>query len=445
MTQQEESDRGLTTGPWWRFTRYEVSDGLIRPASGAKLERYDPWKEREEGRAAESYLPPYVKLARIMSRWSDRGIAVLGMPEFHRDIADWCAQFGLLGILPQLVLSATPAGRWATVEVGKHDERATQTLAPLRPLSGSRLLPQVTTYERSAAGWRTITTCELPYAAALERWPVGAAEGDILPARLVAEYLVPESDSLPRPGTALIRNVLAGYRLSGVRLWQIVPIEQLGRFFPAVPAEERATFAYPAPESETFWSQYTEPLVDFYQAALVLTEPIQAMAETAQSPWQAVEEVARERLHDILFGISPRLPQGERHGVQWWSPSLMAHLAFMALDDIRYGARVACCARCHGFFIRRRPDNIYCGLGCAQTARKTRQRDVEAATAQKLVALGLSVEETAVRMNRTPTEIRRYLRRELPLFSKEAAANIEGRVRRLAKPDKRSSKGVAEQ
>ena len=123
----------------------------------------------------------------------------------------------------------------------------------------------------------------------------------------------------------------------------------------------------------------------------------------------------------------------------------MAHLAFMALDDIRYGARVACCARCHGFFIRRRPDNIYCGLGCAQTARKTRQRDVEAATAQKLVALGLSVEETAVRMNRTPTEIRRYLRRELPLFSKEAAANIEGRVRRLAKPDKRSSKGVAEQ
>ena len=35
----------VSLGKWWRFSAYEIREGFIRPAPGAKLTVYDPWEE----------------------------------------------------------------------------------------------------------------------------------------------------------------------------------------------------------------------------------------------------------------------------------------------------------------------------------------------------------------------------------------------------------------
>src|SRR5260370_30364059 len=37
-------DLNVATGRWWRWTHYEIRDGCIRPAPGARLRAYDPWR-----------------------------------------------------------------------------------------------------------------------------------------------------------------------------------------------------------------------------------------------------------------------------------------------------------------------------------------------------------------------------------------------------------------
>ena len=43
----------VTVGDWWRFDRYSVRNGLIRPVEGASLERYNPWETGREIPAIE--------------------------------------------------------------------------------------------------------------------------------------------------------------------------------------------------------------------------------------------------------------------------------------------------------------------------------------------------------------------------------------------------------
>lgn len=84
----------LTTR-WWRFDRYEIRDGCIRPATGAKLEEYDFFEDylapqRDARRKAKSRAEepgPHEDLANLDV---DREDAIL----------EWVHAWGLLGILP---------------------------------------------------------------------------------------------------------------------------------------------------------------------------------------------------------------------------------------------------------------------------------------------------------------------------------------------------------
>lgn len=62
----------------WRFSRYRLQDGVIRPAIGAALEWYDPWESwknlRETGGSAKLrplYAAPLVGLCRDVTNGSD--------------------------------------------------------------------------------------------------------------------------------------------------------------------------------------------------------------------------------------------------------------------------------------------------------------------------------------------------------------------------------------
>src|SRR5262249_463554 len=58
----------VAVGFWWRFSRYELQAGCIRPASSATLEWYDPWAayrdSRERGAATQTL--PYQSLLDLL-------------------------------------------------------------------------------------------------------------------------------------------------------------------------------------------------------------------------------------------------------------------------------------------------------------------------------------------------------------------------------------------
>ena len=115
------------TFSWWRFSSYELKDGYIRPAPGAKLELYDPWKpyrdswEHDPDSATpfpEKRLqgPPYLSLLALADEVTiapDRS----GLDKKSADrLLKWCSEFGLLGILPQRVQMVALAPRWLPVK-----------------------------------------------------------------------------------------------------------------------------------------------------------------------------------------------------------------------------------------------------------------------------------------------------------------------------------------
>src|SRR5918912_966861 len=53
-------------GGWWRFEDYELRDGYIRPAPGAKLERYDPWADYRARQGKRELQPPYKSLLGLL-------------------------------------------------------------------------------------------------------------------------------------------------------------------------------------------------------------------------------------------------------------------------------------------------------------------------------------------------------------------------------------------
>ncbi len=56
------------TQAWWRFSEYELRDGYLRPAQGAKLESYSPWDIYRDSRetAVRAQTPRYQQLSALL-------------------------------------------------------------------------------------------------------------------------------------------------------------------------------------------------------------------------------------------------------------------------------------------------------------------------------------------------------------------------------------------
>jgi hypothetical protein len=90
------SDKNVFGGKWWRFDRYEVKDGRIRPIEGLPLRIYEPWGAYHAPQGKKPRKQPYHSLIELV-----RSIDTGELDPDERDLAivDWCGKYGLLGVL----------------------------------------------------------------------------------------------------------------------------------------------------------------------------------------------------------------------------------------------------------------------------------------------------------------------------------------------------------
>jgi hypothetical protein len=321
----------LVAGRWYRFDHYEIHDGIVRPATEAKGEWYDPWTDFRPARSGRSE-PPYVGLVGL----ADPNGAAAGWED---QVTEWCAAHGLLGILHQRSLHAVLAPRvWSSdAEDG----------ITWREYSRSRRF-----YWGLKCG---------------ARW----------------ESLVHFWDPMPQPRPYVLTTDIGvssaywGYREEPLsRAW--------GRFFPHVPAAEAEIYQYPNPQSDDFWRSYGEPIDDFMTGARALRSAVEGLAKVARpaTTWQ--EEADREReisvgwqdLNKLLSAVNPVLQftDGEKPRLEWDAPSLLAHFALMVLLDVAEDRRLYRCAACNRIAVAKSREASYCSDTCRERMQKRRSR-----------------------------------------------------------------------
>jgi hypothetical protein len=326
LTRSRSKSRGLAAGRWWRWTRYELRDGYLRPAPGARLRVYDPWKlwlkTRPVARRSDQEDhggTPYRALLEMLHKLEYRKDSGK-VPEFtpaqvdmligpltadsEQTILDWCAKYGLLGILPHRVL---------------------QVVLPAQ--AGCQVR-----YDRIGIGW-----------VAAER----EARNPVSP------ILEPRAIVQPLRGVGLAVEPLT-------KTW--------ARFFPDVPVGERDTFAYPEPLADSFWESYAEPLQDFLSGARALRELLIAIRVQRTSGPQADHAALSGGLPIVVSalaapaGLGAELGKPGRIGLNWVGNSLLASLTMMLLEDLSGGRALQC--QCGQLFVSHAYQARYCSRRC---------------------------------------------------------------------------------
>jgi hypothetical protein len=349
----------VQAGVWWRFTAYECREGSIRPAQGATLEPYDPWQAYRAAQAGRKTRPsPYQPLLDLLDGITYRPVGEQGYPaltpESEQQVLQWCATYGLLGVLPHRVRMVVLAPRWEPLFEGLPEA----------------LWPALRQYVRTATGWSLMVSSHLSGAPGEGMpMPQGAPEAR---GRLVGEPDWPHG--WPMPGV-LLRELRGP-------AWRWEPLARTwGRFFPDLPTDGRETYAYPMPLTPAFWALYAEPVEAFLAGGLALREALRGLAclkplaETSEDERQAI--VGGMRVLQALVepvGLTPRLSDEGGVHQQWAATSLLASFAAMALQDLSV-KRLLGCAVCGRLFFSKAPRATYCRRTCRLTAQKRAYRE----------------------------------------------------------------------
>jgi hypothetical protein len=140
------------------------------------------------------------------------------------------------------------------------------------------------------------------------------------------------------------------------------------RFFPGVSAEERDTFAYPQPLTDSFWKTYAEPLQDFLSGARALRELLTAIGLQTNRELRATHEFMTGGLPTVInalaapTGLAAPLRKSGRVGLNWVGGSLLASLTMMMLEDLSSGRAVQC--PCGQLFVSSAYQARYCSRQC---------------------------------------------------------------------------------
>ena len=230
-------------GQWWKFTRYELKDGYIRPAPDATLSAYDPWSEPPPGADTA-----YASLANLVPRERDTSDNGTVSPHTAAAVLAWCQQYGLLGVLlhrvEKIVLDA-----WA------EDARAI-----LPGWNGTEVEP-----ERSGTEEET----ERHQSRVQFRRNPGGEWQTVIQHDVSGEGESPSHD----PAGIMLHPIADSVEMV------FEPFGQTwARFFPSVPHDQWESYRYPPPLSETFWALYCEPVEEFMDAATWLKEALTTLA-----------------------------------------------------------------------------------------------------------------------------------------------------------------------
>ncbi len=372
-------------GWWWRFDRYELRDGNIRPAPGATLSKYDPWTEFwtiRSNRRAKARQPEYLSLVDLIRRVSTRISASRQIelaPEHERTLLDWCSKNGLLGVLLHV-----------THSVKLHPRTVKTPDGDIIVMRG---------HDRVTGAWRT------------EDFTRRGGEKSYSPGEIVEgfEKGIPLADRDLDDHARVIQCLRLGTeRLETYRLDDSAWPE----FFPEVTRKEAQTYPFPQPFTEEFWRAYAEPLEVFLAAARLLVDVVEAYGKekawlpSADGRQQTFEGTPHQHLemNALLAPAGATLGRlGKTRMRLYWTPSLLAAYATMFSEDWIAHTPLLC-DECGRVFISTSRRVRYCSPRCKNTAVKRRyrhnRRRREQEQAEKLQGKGRTPTQTPRRRAR---------------------------------------------
>ena len=352
MTEKEQ----LVGVSWWKFNSYEIGNGYIRPAEGAKLEEYDPWVDFEESKSTTAVKAPYLRLLELGCELplddfplrlgsavftlspGDRRNDVELSNQQKRHVLDWCSKYGLLGIAPHQFHSITVAPRWGTTGYG--------------------VSVLTRTFDRIGGSWRLSEERRAPDKPALSHWVD----------ELVHESRLPQG--CLKPGTTSLKldrfAGREGFATEGFRTW--------ARFFPSVPPREWETYSYPLPLSEEFWGAYCEPLDTFMESLSLFEFATQNRRNQSDDGQQHSRDLC---LNWLVAPITRTTGRDQNHRIKgrWLCPSLLSALAEMAVEDAAEGKYRFACATCGGPVVSSGYQARYCSGPCRWRKNKRDARN----------------------------------------------------------------------
>jgi hypothetical protein len=346
-----DTQREIFKPNWWRFTDYEIHAGCIRPASGAKLESYNPGNAYEQNQTRKDIAPPYQALIDLLHEIElgppDR-ISLAALTSKHQEaILQWCCAHGLLGVLPHVAQSAFLAPRFAP------SDEYFQTCRPIQRR-----------FERCNGAW-TVSPDYLP--------------DHGLPFELAGQLVDDKTRRLFHEPGVNIEDLR-----SGQPRWELFG-STWARFFPDVPKTESETYNYPLLLGKPFWQQYGEPLAKFLEAARLL--------RAALTDQQKGHARGRQTLNRLVSPIRISFGKSRSHGLEqrWVSPSLLATYAMMAGLDLKSTWRLHECKRkdCRKIFVSRAYQVSFCSRTCQFTFHKRKWRERQKAEEKEQEAIAL--------------------------------------------------------
>jgi hypothetical protein len=179
-------------------------------------------------------------------------------------------------------------------------------------------------------------------------------------------------DRLEKTGRALI------HALDDLNVHEEALEQTWARFFPTVPHGEKGSVPYPPPYTDEFCRLYAEPLLEFYQAAKLLTQTIYHLSrktkpdEVARAPHRAVDMINLFRRP--VTAVAEWQDDG-RLGSRYEAPSLLASFAEMFVQDHWAGRLTLQCACCGGSYVSAAYQTLYCSTLCRQTQQKRNVRE----------------------------------------------------------------------
>jgi len=351
QTAKRNTDLYAINSEWWRFDRYELRGGYVRPAPGAKLEVYNLWEEYFDTQRKDT--PPYHSLLNLIDRMDIRlanESSLLALtPESKDLLLVWCAENGLLGMLPQQVQMVVLAAK------GQH-------------LS------------------YTVESSQSRYIRKNNKWYLSSHSGEFHWHYTDESYFTVDKEEQEKE---LKEHLSKAYR-SPYALIQLIGSDELSQeplsktwasFFPDVPENERETYEYPEPLSEEFWQIYAEPVEAFLRGAVILKDALEFLGKGEKTEGNGNisfnTALGLSMINSLVSSVGTGLyfAGNNSYRQQWASSSLLASYAAMAVFDLAGNRPPRRCEGCKEFFIRGSHKALHCSDTCRHTAQKRRYRD----------------------------------------------------------------------
>lgn len=364
----------VLTGRWWRAKSYELRDGYLRPAAGAGITPYDPLDDHDFHRTRRrDFVPAYLKLARIVDAPAS--------PEVReREIVEWCAEHGLLGLLLHQVQQVRFAPRWQpAIPLSAEAKRA---LAPMVRAAHAATLPDGTpiNWDATRRSQVSLRLTQKLYQRTSSGTFLWGDEQVAVPA--VVSQDAQAGDVSDRATWRLAQPGIILQHLA-TREWEQESLTTTwARFFPEVPQDERETHAYPMPYSAEFWAAYAEPIEEFLTAAGQLRDAFVAASGKrlrGGRPRKAETNPSggSYRLNALVAPAGPMLFGEETaYEQRLIAPSLLGALALMAQLDLAGQRRFLRCRNdyCSKLFVGTTVQSVYCSTTCRQAHHARRGR-----------------------------------------------------------------------